>query len=125
MLAKPQSKEQAEKIIDHVSTVFMIIGAILLFLSLSSDTFIFQFKVVTSVQGAIYLVLGFLLKKIKKPIIPMMLLVISVGVILINFLNLFGMVGTTQHSAIPFMGVAVAIASVQALNATRKYNELK
>ena len=112
MLAKPQSKEQAEKIIDHVSTVFMIIGAILLFLSLSSDTFIFQFKVVTSFQGALYLVLGFLLKKIKKPIIPMMLLVISVGVILINFLNLFGMVGTTQHGAIPFMGVAVAIASL-------------
>lgn len=123
LLSKPESKEQAVKIINHVGEVLIVLGVItslggfLLFTELP-----FEAKIAMSITGIIYAGLGFLLKKLKKTAIAIILLVLSIADALITSLNFLGLFGQSENTGIPIIGIAVIIASIQAINATRKYN---
>lgn len=123
MLAKIESKEHAKKVIDHVSKVFMILGILQIIGSFTVFNFALETKIIESVIGIVYLILAFLLRKLKSPIIALILLSLSLIEILFALMNLFGLFGNSKNAGIPIMAVAFAIASVQAIQATLRYNQ--
>ena len=125
LFGKIESKEMAIKIIKHLSEIFVIIGSLQIILSFMINNFPFESKVVIGITGLIYLCLGFLLGKYKKTILAIMLLTLSLTGVIITSMNLFGILGTTQNKGLPIMGIAISIACVKAIKATRKYNEEK
>ena len=120
-----ESKEMAIKIIKHLSEIFVVIGSLQIILSFIINNFPFESKVAIGITGLIYLCLGLLLGKYKKTILAIMLLILSLTGVIITSMNLFGILGTNQNKGLPIMGIAIAIACVKAIKATRKYNEKK
>ena len=123
--SKVESKEKAIKIIDHISKVFMILGSLQILLGFMLEDFSFESKVAVCITGLVYICLGFLLKKFKNTIIAIILLLLSLTGVIATSMNLFGVFGNTQNRGLPIMGIAIAVASIQAIKATRKYNEKK
>lgn len=122
---KIESKEKAAKVIKHISKVFVIIGALQIILGFILQDFQFESRVEMGITGLVYLCLGFLFGKFKKTIIAMILLLLSLTGVIVTSMNLFGIFGNTQNRGLPIMGIAIAIASIQGIKATRKYNEEK
>ena len=118
-----ESKEKAIKMINHISKVFMILGAIQILGGLTFVGFLYEAKITLGVNGVVYAGLGFLLGKFKKTVIAIILLLLSLTGVIVTSMNLFGILGNTQNRGIPIIGLAFAIASIQAIKATRKYNE--
>lgn len=120
-----ESKEEAVKIINHISKVFEVLGSISVVGFFVFTDFSFQSRVVNAILGIIYIILGFSLGKLKKPVIAIVILVLSVCNVLIASLNLFGILGNTETRNLPIIGITMIIVSLQAIKATRKYNEEK
>lgn len=120
-----ESEEKAIKVINHISKVFEILGGISILGFFILTNFSFESRVAIAITGITYVILGFLLGKFKKPVIAIILLLLSLAGVLVAILNLFGVLGNTQNRGLPIIWVAMAIASFQAIKATRKYNEEK
>lgn len=118
-----ESKEKAIKVIGHVSKVFIILGLIQIFGGFAFANFSFESKIAMGVSGIIYIGLGYLLGKFKKIAIAIILLLLSLAGVILALMNLFGVFGTVQNKGLPIIGIALAIASIQAIKATKKYEE--
>lgn len=124
LFGKIESKEHATRVINHVSKVFVILGIIQIVFSTFVDAPL-EAKIEISIIGVIYIGLALLLRKFKKPIIAVIFLLFSLASVLIASLNLFGILGNTQKRSIPIIGIAVVIASIQAIKATCYFHHNK
>lgn len=110
------------KAINHISKACAIIGLLCIF-----NSFFLKYsgglKIWMCISGLVYISLGLALKKSKNTVIAIILLVLSATGVVFNIINLFGIFSNTHNRSIPIMGIAMIVASIQAIDATYKYSE--
>lgn len=123
LFGKIESKEQAVKIINHVSRIFVILGIIQMIGGSIFINFSHENRIAIGITGLIHISFGFLLKKFKSIIIVSILLLFTLSEIMVAILNLFGVFN--QPKAIPIIAVAIAIATIRAMQAIFKIQSVK